>query len=133
MMNAIWKKSNKKGFTLVELLVVIVILGILATLAIQSFSGRTDQARVNRAKGDVRTTMSALELYRMDNGAYPSTALFTANILLTENYMKKLPSNITYASLTPFNDYDLSVQSGVSSFGTASGLVTPGNLGVEYP
>jgi len=123
MMNAIWKKSNKKGFTLVELLVVIVILGILATLAIQSFSGRTDEARVNRAKGDVRTVMSALELYRMDQGAYPTTL-----DLLSPNYMKKLP---TFASSPSWSATtgEFGVDTGVSSLPT----ITPGNLGVEYP
>ena len=64
---------NHKGFTLIELMVVIVILGILATFAIQNFSGRTDQARIVKAEQDIRTLESALQLYKLDYFVYPGT------------------------------------------------------------
>jgi general secretion pathway protein G len=61
------------GFTLVEIMVVVVILGILASLIVPRVLGRTDEARAVAAKQDVATVMQALKLYRLDNGRYPST------------------------------------------------------------
>jgi len=60
------------GFTLVEIMVVVVILGILASLIVPRVLGRTDEARAVAAKQDVATVMQALKLYRLDNGRYPS-------------------------------------------------------------
>ena len=60
------------GFTLIEILVVIVILGILAALIVPRVMDRPDQARVVAARSDIAAIMSALKLYRLDNGAYPS-------------------------------------------------------------
>jgi general secretion pathway protein G len=62
-----------RGFTLVEIMVVVVILGILAVLIVPRVVGRTDEARAVAAKQDVAAIMQALKLYRLDNGRYPST------------------------------------------------------------
>lgn len=62
-----------RGFTLLEILIVVVILGILAALIVPNIMGRPDQARVVAARNDVHTLVSALKLYRLDNGVYPST------------------------------------------------------------
>src|SRR4030043_552734 len=64
---------NRKGFTLIELMVVIVILGILAGLVLPRFMGRTEEARRTKAKLQTETLESALNIYKLDNGAYPST------------------------------------------------------------
>jgi general secretion pathway protein G len=61
------------GFTLIEILVVIVILGILAALIVPRVMDRPDQARAVAAKADIAAIMQGLKLYRLDNGAYPST------------------------------------------------------------
>ncbi len=61
------------GFTLIEIMVVVVILGILGALIVPNVISRPDDARVQRASADVRAIANALELYRMDNGNYPST------------------------------------------------------------
>ena len=65
-------KMRTRGFTLVEIMVVVVILGILAVLIVPRVVGRTDEARAVAAKQDVATLMQALRLYRLDNGRYPT-------------------------------------------------------------
>lgn len=67
------QRYGAKGFTLIEILVVVVILGILAALVVPRIMERPDEARVIAAKSDIRAIMSALKLYRLDNGIYPST------------------------------------------------------------
>lgn len=62
-----------RGFTLIEIMVVITILGILAALIVPRIVGRTDDARIAAAKQDIAQVMSALKLYRLDNGRYPTT------------------------------------------------------------
>ena len=61
------------GFTLLEVMFVVVILGILGALIIPNFIGRPDEARVTAARIDIQRIANALELYRLDNGYYPST------------------------------------------------------------
>jgi len=63
------------GFTLIEIMVVVVILGILAVLVAPNVISRIDDARIAKAKQDIRAYETALNLYRMDNFKYPSTDL----------------------------------------------------------
>lgn len=60
------------GFTLVEIMVVVVILGILAVLIVPRVLGRTDEAKQAAAKHDIATVMQSLKLYKLDNGRYPT-------------------------------------------------------------
>ena len=62
-----------RGFTLLEVMVVIVILGILAALVVPKIISRPDEARVIAAKQDIASLMQALKLYRLDNLRYPTT------------------------------------------------------------
>ncbi len=64
---------NEKGFTFLELMVVVVILGILATYVAPKFMGRTDDARSVKAKVDIASIETSLRMYRLDNGQYPTT------------------------------------------------------------
>lgn len=64
---------GQHGFTLIEILVVVVILGILVGLVAPRIMQRPDEARLVAAKNDIRAVISALKLYRLDNGTYPST------------------------------------------------------------
>ncbi len=66
-------RKRQSGFTLIEVLVVITILTILAALIVPRIMDRPDQARVVAANNDIRAIRSALDLYRLDNGVYPST------------------------------------------------------------
>ena len=65
--------SREAGFTLIEIMVVIAIIGILATLIVPKIMGRPDEARATAAKHDVGTIVQSLKLYRLDVGRYPST------------------------------------------------------------
>ncbi|MDX2298134.1 MAG: type II secretion system major pseudopilin GspG [Xanthomonadaceae bacterium] len=62
-----------RGFTLIEVLVVVVILGILAAVVVPQLMGRPDEARVVRARSDLGAIATALDMYRLDNFDYPST------------------------------------------------------------
>ena len=64
---------HQRGFTLIEILVVIVILSILGGLAAQTLLSRPDAARVQAAQTDLRTLSAALDVYRLDNYRYPSS------------------------------------------------------------
>lgn len=66
-------KMNAKGFTLIELMVVIVILSILAVYMVPKIMGRPEQAKQLKAKVDIQALETALKLYKLDNGDYPTT------------------------------------------------------------
>ena len=66
--------KNQNGFTLVEIMVVVIIIGILAALVIPKFTGRTEDARKAAAKSQIDTNFStALDMYEAENGSYPTT------------------------------------------------------------
>jgi general secretion pathway protein G len=63
----------QKGFTLLEIMVVVVIIGLLAAIVVPNFIGNIDTAAINRARQDIRGVETALDLYRLDNFKYPSS------------------------------------------------------------
>jgi general secretion pathway protein G len=65
--------KSVRGFTLIEIMIVVVILGILAAVVVPRIMNRPDDARVTAAQSDIRVIMQQLKLYRLDSGAYPST------------------------------------------------------------
>src|SRR3546814_13760530 len=99
------RRSAEHGFTLVELMVVIVIIGLLATIVAINVIPATDTARVEKAKADIATIEQALEQYRLDNLSYPAgteglQALMSPPPSLTQpqryrrgGYIKKLPAD----------------------------------------
>ncbi|MDB5727427.1 MAG: gspG [Noviherbaspirillum sp.] len=98
-------RSKSRGFTLIEIMVVVVIMGILAALVVPKLMGRADDARIIAAKQDISTIMQALKLYKLDNQRYPTTeqglqALVqkptggpAANGWKTGGYIDKLPKD----------------------------------------
>jgi general secretion pathway protein G len=95
----------QRGFTLVEIMVVVVIIGILGALVVPKLLGRTGESRVTAAKVDIATLMQALKLYKLDNQRYPTTeqglkALIekpssgpSANGWKSPGYIDKLPND----------------------------------------
>lgn len=118
--------SRAKGFTLIEIMVVVVILGVLGALIIPNIIGRPDEARVTAARSDIQQIGNALELYRLDNGQYPSSdqgldALVEepagypeARNWNSEGYLKRLPVDPWGEPYLYFNE-DRSIE--VYSFG----------------
>lgn len=66
-------KKRHSGFTLIEVMIVIVILGVLAALIVPKVMGRPDEARAAAARQDIFTIMQSLKLYKLDNRRYPTT------------------------------------------------------------
>ena len=77
------KRRKKNGFTLVELMVVIVIIGLLATIVALNVIPSGDTARVQKAKADIATIEQALEMYRLQQSNYPTTAQGLAALTLS--------------------------------------------------
>lgn len=86
------RQHFQAGFTLIEIMVVIAIIGILATLIVPRIMGRPDEARATAAKHDIGTINQALKLYRLDIGRYPSTEQ-GLNALVTRPSAEPVPQN----------------------------------------
>jgi general secretion pathway protein G len=83
---------GQRGFTLLEIMVVVVILGILAALVVPKIISRPDEARVIAAKQDIASLMQAFKLYRLDNQRYPTTEQ-GLQALLTKPTAAPIPLN----------------------------------------
>jgi general secretion pathway protein G len=101
------------GFTLIEIMVVVFILGLLVTLVAPKIIGRTDEARRTKALADIKGIEEALNLFKLDNGFYPTTdqglqALVTrpsnAKNYSAEGYLDKLPIDPWGNPYTYFGD-----------------------------
>ncbi|MDO8451445.1 MAG: prepilin-type N-terminal cleavage/methylation domain-containing protein [bacterium] len=89
-------RSNRRGFTIVELLVAVSILTVLSTIAIASYGSATKRSRDSKRRADIEQLRSALEMYRADFGFYPSTGggVWTpASNLALPSYIAAIPTD----------------------------------------
>ncbi|AUX73661.1 type II secretion system major pseudopilin GspG [Erwinia pyrifoliae] len=86
------RRRQQSGFTLLEIMVVIVILGILASLVIPSLMGNKDRADRQKAVSDIITLENSLDMYRLDNSRYPTTAQ-GLKALVTKPTAEPVPRN----------------------------------------
>lgn len=116
--------SDQRGFTLIEIMVVVVILGILAALVVPRFLDRPEEARRTKAAVDIKSIEEALALFKLDNGFYPSTDQGLQSLVkkpevgriptryAEEAYLKKVPvdpwnQNYIYLSPGAHDAYDI--------------------------
>lgn len=113
--------STQKGFTLIEVMIVVAILGVLATLVVVNISGSQDTANVNATKSNLQAVSQALDLYKLDNYRYPTTDQgLQALVEKPDNarnwpnggYLKKMPADAwdqEFVYMSPGTDgpYDL--------------------------
>jgi len=116
-------KSNKasRGFTIVELLVVIVVIGILAAITIVSYTGITQKANTTKALTNAQAAQTVAEVYAADNGYYPATAAAFA----TGSATTKMPASVTVVpqstALTTSNGDDTVTWACLTSCTTTTG------------
>ena len=129
-------RSSSRGFTLIELMIVVVILGLLATTIMPKILSKPDKARVQKAKFDMRQITTALAMFRTDNGRFPTTSEGLAALVSNpgslpdydpDGYLEKVPSD-------PWKNSYVYISPGMS--GRDFDLISYGkdgeNGGVEY-
>lgn len=118
------KKFNNRGFTLIEILVVVVILGILAAIVVPKFLDKPDEARITKVATDIKGIEQALGMFKLDSGFYPTTEQGLAALVSKSTigripakypdggYLKKVPTDpwgSPYVYLAPgtHGDFDI--------------------------
>ena len=86
------RRQREEGFTLVELMVVIVIIGLLATVVVINVMPASDRAAVTKARADIATLEQGAEMYRLTNMRYPTSAE-GLQVLVTGNQIRRLPQD----------------------------------------
>ena len=119
------RRRREAGFTLIEIMVVIVILGLLAALVVPKLVGRTEEAKRTQTRVQIKSIQQAIELFKLDNGFYPSTDQGLESLVrmpeagrIAKNYRKggyleRVPKDpwgnpFVYTSPGQYADYDIS-------------------------
>jgi len=102
---------ERKAFTLIELMVVVLIIGILAALAVPQFVGQSDRAKEKKAKADLKTIGSAVEMYYTEKGTLPGEL---DELVGEDGYLRNIPKtpwdgDYQYDDETPYNPGDVYV------------------------
>ena len=95
--------NNRKAFTLIELMLVVIIIGVLAAMVVPRLAGRSEQARQAAASADIEANIAtALDLYELDNGQYPTTEQgLSALITKSATLRNSTPSLIQFLIFIP--------------------------------
>ncbi len=128
-MRKLWKKiwKSEKGFTLVELMIVIIILAVLTGIAVPSYMALRNRARESATESEMKNIATALELHQADKEDYPTTAEYTAGVVLAA-YMNPIPANDSWGNAYAYVSADGSTYTLTSngSDGAAGGAVGSG-------
>jgi len=127
------KVVKQAGFTLIEVMVVVVILGILAAVVVPNIMSKPDEARVSKAKQDVRALEAALNAYKLDNYDYPSTEQGLAALVKKPSgtpepkhwngpYVKKVPLDPWQ---NPYQYMNPGVHGDIDIFSTGKNVASP--------
>jgi general secretion pathway protein G len=115
-------RKRERGFTLIEIMVVVVILSVLGALVVPQIIDKVDVAKVKRAQSDIRAIETALDLYRLDNFKYPTT----------EQGLQALVKQPADASLTNYNPNGYLKSLPKDPWGNVYTYASPGADGREY-
>lgn len=128
------RRVNEKGFTLIELMVVLVIIGILTTTVVLMISDEPDRARVLKAQSDIKTIETALKMFKIDNGFYP-TSDQGLEALIYEPTVGRIPTKYKeggYIESLPLDPWEMPyIYAFPGTHGRAYDLFTYGADGVE--
>ena len=138
------RRNNRSGFTLIEVLIVVIIMAVLAATIIPQFSSSTDDAKESTLKFNLRTMRAQIEMYRIHHGSYPLVAQIEAQLTgITDPAGNPAAQGFgPYMDELPLNPYDMSTTvTAVSAPGTppAGPNGTPGGwqydelIGMIYP
>ncbi|MDH4549644.1 type II secretion system major pseudopilin GspG [Pseudomonas sp. BN607] len=100
-------RRAQRGFTLIEIMVVVIILGVLGALVLPNVMSRPDHAKLTAARTDIQSISTALEIYRLDNGRYPTTSQ-GLEALVTRSTVAPLPRQWSaqgYLKSTPIDPW----------------------------
>ncbi|MBI5118600.1 type II secretion system major pseudopilin GspG [Candidatus Poribacteria bacterium] len=119
------RRNSRSGFTLIELMVVIVIIGILAAYVAPKFIKRTEDAKINATKAQIRSFETGLKLFRLDNGFYPSTEQGLQSLVTA-------PTSGTIPQSYKQGGYLESAEVPTDPWGRAYIYTSPGPQGFDY-
>ncbi len=119
------KRKDQKGFTLIEIMVVVIILGMLAALVLPKIIGQEEKAKVESAKVQIRALESALDAFHLDNGFYPTTEQ-GLNALINKPEVGRIPTKWSEGG------YLKPARIPKDPWGNDFVYISPGNEGREY-
>jgi len=128
-------KSRQGGFTLIEIMVVVVIIGMLATMILPKVLGRQDEAFIAKAKSDIRAMSSSIKLYKLDNFKYPGAlSELVSGGAKGRGYLDKVPKDPwgnEYQYAYPGTHLEFDIWSAGVGGGAAEGAQQIGNWNLD--